>query len=44
MKDLDEIVQEAADYGKKGNSVENYKILKSSEEGTISKNFRLNIR
>ena len=41
VKDLDSIVQEAADYGKKGNSVENYKILKSSEAGTNSKVFQI---
>ena len=41
VKDLDSIVQEATDYGKKGNSVENYKILKSSEAGTSSKVFQI---
>ena len=41
MKDLDRIVQEAADYGKKGNAVDNYKILRSSEEGTNSKTFEI---
>lgn len=41
VKDLDNIVQEAADYGKKGKSVENYKILKSSEKGTNSKVFQI---
>ena len=41
VKDLDRIVQEAADYGKKGNAVENYKILRDSEEGTNSKTFEI---
>lgn len=41
VKDLDRIVQEAADYGKKGNAVDNYKILRSSEEGTNSKTFEI---
>ena len=41
VKDLDRIVQEAADYGKKGNAVDNYKILRSSEEVTNSKTFEI---
>ena len=39
VKDIDEIAQEAADCGKKGNSVENYKILKGSEDGSFSINY-----
>ena len=39
VKDLDGIIREAVDYGKDRNTVENYKILKSSESGTNSKVF-----
>ena len=39
VKDLDSIIREAVDYGKDRNTVENYKILNSSEEGTNSKVF-----
>ncbi len=39
VKDLDSIVQEAVDYGKKGDAVECYKILKRAEKNENSKNF-----
>lgn len=39
VKDLDAIVSDAADYGKKGTAVNCYKILKASEKKELDKNF-----
>ena len=39
MKNLDEILQQAADYGKKGNPVDCYKILKAAETNDNQKIF-----
>lgn len=38
-KDLDEVVQEAVDYGKKGSAVKCYKILKKAQKNENQKNF-----
>lgn len=39
IKDLEEVAKNAADYGKKGNVVNNYTILKKSEKGKLKKDF-----
>ena len=37
--DLDKVVQDAYDYGRKGNALANYKILKASKNAELQKNF-----
>ena len=41
VKGLDKLVTQAAEYGKTGNSVSCYKILKQSEKGKLKKDFPL---
>lgn len=41
VKDLETIVQEAVDYGKKGRAVDDYKILKSAEQGKLKKEYSI---
>lgn len=39
VKDLDSVIQEAVDYGKKGNAISCYKILKSAQKNKNEKTF-----
>lgn len=41
VKDLDDVVEEAAEYGKTGNPVRCYKILKNAEKGKEKKRFSI---